>query len=265
MSLLKVISRRTFLQAKNVLPSLACGTRNVSDSTNLKDVMADLVPKKQKEVVSFRKSHGTKVIGEVMVDQLYGGMRGIKGLVTETSVLDPEEGIRFRGYTIPDCQEMLPKAPGGSEPLPEGLFWLLMTGEVPNEQQTEAVSKEWAARGSVPSHVAQMLNNFPSTLHPMSQFSAAITAMNSDSKFAQAYNDGVSKASYWEYAYEDAMDLCAKLTTVAATIYRNLYREGSSVCPIDVNLDWSGNFAAMLGYEDEMFKELMRLYLTIHR
>ncbi|XP_033639372.1 citrate synthase, mitochondrial-like [Asterias rubens] len=264
MSLLKVISRRTFLQAKNVLPSLACGMRNVSDSTNLKDVMADLVPIKQKEVQAFRKSHGTKVIGEVMVDQLYGGMRGIKGLVTETSVLDAEEGIRFRGHTIPDCQEKLPKAPGGSEPLPEGLFWLLMTGELPTQQQTDAVSKEWAARGAVPSHVAQMLNNFPSSLHPMSQFSAAITAMNSDSKFAQAYTDGVNKASYWEYAYEDAMDLCAKLTTVAATIYRNLYREGTSVCPIDVNLDWSGNFAAMLGYDDEMFKELMRLYLTIH-
>ena len=69
----------------------------------------------------------------------------------------------------------------------------------------------------------------------------------------------------FQYTYEDAMDLCAKLTTVAATIYRNVYREGSSVCPIDVNQDWSGNFAAMLGYEDDIFKELLRLYLTIHR
>lgn len=45
---------------------------------------------------------------------MYGGMRGMKGLVTETSVLDPEEGIRFRGYTIPDCQKLLPKAKGGT-------------------------------------------------------------------------------------------------------------------------------------------------------
>ncbi|XP_022099871.1 citrate synthase, mitochondrial-like [Acanthaster planci] len=264
MSLLKVLSRRSIFQAKNLLPSLTCGTRSVSDSTNLKDVLADLIPQKQKEVVEFRKSYGNKVIGEIVVDQLYGGMRGIKGLVTETSVLDPEEGIRFRGFTIPECQEKLPKAPGGEEPLPEGLFWLLVTGKIPTEKQVQAVSKEWAARGAIPSHVVQMLNNFPSTLHPMSQFSAAITAMNSDSKFAKAYNDGVNKALYWEYVYEDAMDLCAKITTVAATIYRNVYREGSSVCPIDVDLDWSGNFAMMLGYEDEMFKELMRLYLTIH-
>ena len=54
--------------------------------------------------------------------QMYGGMRGMKGLVTETSVLDADEGIRFRGYTIPECQELLPKAAGGGdEPLPEGM------------------------------------------------------------------------------------------------------------------------------------------------
>jgi len=62
-------------------------------------------------------------------------MRGIKGLVTETSVLDADEGIRFRGYTIPECQKLLPKGPGGKEPLPEGLFWLLATGDIPTEAQ----------------------------------------------------------------------------------------------------------------------------------
>ena len=72
---------------------------------------------------------------------MYGGMRGIRGLVTETSVLDPDEGIRFRGYSIPDCQKVLPKASGGEEPLPEGLFWLLATGDIPSQEQVLAVSK----------------------------------------------------------------------------------------------------------------------------
>jgi len=71
---------------------------------------------------------------------MYGGMRGIKGLVCETSVLDPDEGIRFRGYSIPECQKLLPKAKGGSEPLPEGLFWLLITGDVPNEAQVSLLT-----------------------------------------------------------------------------------------------------------------------------
>ena len=73
--------------------------------------------------------------------QVYGGMRGILGLVTETSVLDPEEGIRFRGYSIPECQKLLPKAAGGDEPLPEGLFWLLLTGNIPSQEQVTAISK----------------------------------------------------------------------------------------------------------------------------
>jgi citrate (Si)-synthase len=120
---------------------------------------------------------------------MYGGMRGIKGLVCETSVLDPDEGIRFRGLSIPECQKVLPKAPGGQEPLPEGLFWLLITGNVPSQAQVDALSREWANRAALPAHVVTMLNNFPSTLHPMSQLSAAVTALNTESKFAKAYSE----------------------------------------------------------------------------
>ena len=192
-------------------------------------------------------------------------MRGIKGLVTETSVLDANEGIEFRGYTIPQCQEKLPKAPGGAEPLPEGLFWLLMTSNIPTQEQVNWLSKEWNNRAHLPQHVVSMLNNFPSHLHPMSQLSAAVNALQSESKFAKAYSEGVHKSKYWEYVYEDSMDLIAKLPTLAALIYRNLYRDGTSVGAIDVNKDWSANFTSMLGYEDPQFTELMRLYLTIHR
>lgn len=64
--------------------------------------------------------------------------------------------------------------------------------------QVDNLSKEWAAHADLPQHVVQMLNNFPETLHPMSQFSAAITAMNSESKFAKAYAQGVHKNTYWE-------------------------------------------------------------------
>ena len=64
--------------------------------------------------------------------------------------------------------------------------------------QVDNLSKEWAANADLPPHVVQMLNNFPETLHPMSQFSAAITAMNSESHFTRAYSSGVPKGSYWE-------------------------------------------------------------------
>ncbi|RDD42819.1 Citrate synthase, mitochondrial [Trichoplax sp. H2] len=238
------------------------GARTVANES-LRDALERLVPEKQKEVAEFRKSYGDKVIGEYTIGQAYGGMRGIKGLVTETSLLDPDEGIRFRGYSIPECQEILPSADDGAEPLPEGLFWLLVTGEKPTKEQVKQLSREWANRGALPSHVVQMVNNFPAELHPMSQFSAAITAMNSESKFARAYAEGVNKAKYWQYVYEDSMDCIAKLTSLAATIYRNLYRDGK-VGAIDADKDWSSNFTSMLGYDNPQFTELMRLYLTIH-
>ncbi|CAB1329971.1 unnamed protein product, partial [Coregonus sp. 'balchen'] len=223
-------------------------SRHASSSTNLKDVLSDLIPKEQSRIKSFKQQYGKTNIGSITVDMVYGGMRGMKGLVYETSVLDPDE------------------APGGQEPLPEGLFWLLVTGQVPTEEQVSWLSKEWAKRAALPSHVVTMLDNFPTNLHPMSQFSAAITALNSESSFARAYSEGVNNSStLFQFIYEDSMDLIAKLPCVAAKIYRNLYREGSSIGAIDSNQDWSANFANMLGYSNSAeFTELMRLYLTIH-
>lgn len=247
---------------QSALPASVIGSRN--SSTNLKDVMEKKIPEKQKEVIEFRKAHGATKVGEITVDMMYGGMRGIKGLVTETSVLDPDEGIRFRGYTIPDCQEKLPAAPGGTEPLPEGLFWLLMTGDIPTKEQVAAVSKEWNERAGIPSHVSNMLNSFPDNLHPMSQLMAACAALNSESKFAKAYSEGVHKSKYWDMCYEDTMDLIAKLPTIAAIIYRNLYCGGTAPCSIDSKKDWSHNYCSMIGFDDPKFVELMRLYLTIH-
>merc|ERR1711863_210784 len=266
MALFKQAFSRVLQSQQKLVPAVtnaSFSTSNAVNAADLRSTLAEKIPVFQEEVKAFRKQHGNTKIGEITVDMLYGGMR-MKGLVTETSVLDADEGIRFRGYTIPECQELLPKPPGGTEPLPEGLFWLLLTGDIPTEAQVRALSKEWASRAALPGHVVTMLNNFPSNVHPMSQFAAAITALNSESKFAQAYADGIHKSKYWEPAYEDSMDLIAKLPVVAATIYNNLFKDGATPCPIDPEKDWSHNFTEMIDYKDPMFIELMRLYLTIH-
>uniref|UniRef100_A0A0N5AM67 Citrate synthase n=1 Tax=Syphacia muris TaxID=451379 RepID=A0A0N5AM67_9BILA len=234
------------------------------NSTNLKEVLAKKIPAHNKRIVEFRKEYGATALQEITVNMIYGGMRSMKGMVTETSVLDPEDGIRFRGYSIPECQKLLPHAPNGEEPLPEAIWWLLCTGDIPNEKQVSNISQEWASRADLPDHVAQMLMNFPSNLHPMAQFVSAIAALNSESKFAQAYHRGVHKSTYWEYVYEDSMNLLAKLPTIAATIYKNLYRDGAHIGVIDPKKDWAANFCSMLGYNVPEFVELMRLYLTIH-
>lgn len=265
MALFRVTASRITETHQKLIPCVTQVLRQLSDaSTDLKAVMAAKIPKEQERIKAFRKQYGSSKIGEVTVDMAYGGMRGIKGMVWETSVLDPDEGIRFRGLSIPELQKALPAADGGSEPLPEGLFWLLITGDVPTKAQVTALSHQWAERAALPAHVVNMLNNMPTTLHPMVQLTCAVAALNHDSKFAKAYSSGVHRSKYWEYVYEDAMDLIAKLPVIAATIYRNTYRDGKGIGAIDTSKDWSYNFCQMLGYDNPEFTELMRLYLTIH-
>ncbi|XP_025406642.1 probable citrate synthase 2, mitochondrial [Sipha flava] len=265
MSLFRTTASK-ILEINQVAVPLWTASRSMaSSSTDLKCVVAEKLKQSGEEIKAFKKQHGSTIVGDVTVDMMYGGMRGIKALVTETSVLDADEGIRFRGYSIPECQKLLPKAPGGSEPLPEGLFWLLITGEIPTPEQVKWVSKSWAERAELPSHVVTMLNNLPNTVHPMTQLASAVALLNSESQFVQAYSKGVHKSQYWEYTYEDSMNLIAKLPVIAATIYRNIYHGGNQVGTIDTERDWSANFTSMLGANSsEDFTELMRLYLTIH-
>jgi citrate synthase len=97
----------------------------------------------------------------------------------------------------------------------------------------------------------------------MTQFSIAVLAMQTESLFAAAYKKGISKKDYWDYCYEDAMNLIARLPRVAAYIYRRTYHNDNHIEP-NPQLDWAANFAHMLGYEEFDMKRLMRLYLTIH-
>jgi citrate synthase len=215
------------------------------------------------EIKEIIKTHGNMKVDEVTLAQIYQGMRGITGLVTETSLLDSNEGIRFRGYSIPELQEKLPKAPNGSEPLPEGLFHLMLLGELPTDEQAQYLSSVWQRRSHVPNYVFDTIEALPLQTHPMTQFVVGIMALQTESNFAKAYAKGINKKNYWEYVFDDTMDLIARLPRVAAYIYRRKYKNGEHIQPNGL-LDWAGNFAHMLGFEDEGFKELMRLYMTIH-
>ena len=221
---------------------------------------ADVVAAEIKELL---KEHGNDKIGEVTLSQIYQGMRGITGLVSETSLLDAQEGIRFRGYSIPELQQRLPKVQGGTEPLPEGLFHLMLMGELPTDEDAHEITANWQRRSHVPNHVFAAIEALPKDSHPMTQFVVAIMALQTESKFAEKYAKGLNKKDYWDAIFDDSMDLIARLPRVAAYIYRRKYKNEDHIHPNGL-LDWAGNFAHMLGYEDETFRELMRLYMTIH-
>lgn len=216
-----------------------------------------------KEIKELLKENGNRKIGEVTLAQAYQGMRGITGLVTETSLLDSEEGIRFRGYTIPELQQKLPKAPKGDEPLPEGLFYLMLVGELPTQEEAEHITSVWQRRSHVPNYVFATIDALPLSTHPMTMFVTGVMALQTESNFSKEYAKGMNKKDYWSFVYDDAMDLIARLPRIAAYIYRRKYKNNEHIQPNGL-LDWAGNLAHMMGYENESFKELMRLYMTIH-
>jgi len=160
------------------------------------------------ELKAILKEHGDKTVDQVNLKQVFGGMRGVKSMVWETSQLDANEGIRFRGFSIPELKEKLPRGNG-------------------------------------------------------TQLITAIASMQTASVFSRRYAEGMRKSEDWDATYEDTMNLIAKLPRVAAYIYRRSYHNSKFIMP-DISLDWGANFAHMLGVEGDDFKNLMRLYLTIH-
>jgi citrate synthase len=223
------------------------------------------MPEKQAALAAMKKEHGAKIVDKVTINQVLGGARSIKSMLWETSLLDPVEGIRFRGHTIPELQEVLPSYSGkpNDEPMPEGLLWLLLTGEVPTKAQVDGLTAELHARAKLPAHVEPTIRSLPKGMHPMTQLATGILALQTDSVFAREYAKGTPKSMYWDHSYEDMMNLIARLPEVAALIYRCTYFDGK-MAPYDSSLDYSANFCKMLGYDDPGFHELMRLYIIIH-
>lgn len=234
-----------------------------SGADELKNVLANQIPGRVSDMKAFLGEYGNTKLGDVTVSQAYGGMRSVKCMVWETSLLDAEEGIRFRGRTIPELQAELPATIEGGEPGPEALLWLLLTGECPTADQVKSLTAEFHARGALPQHVVAQIDSYPKEMHPMTQLSSAILALQTESVFAAKYRDGCPKSEYWEHSFEDTMTLLARLPEVAARIYRNLYHDGK-VADHDSSLDYSANFNRMLGYDSQDFDELMRMYLLIH-
>ena len=233
---------------------------------DLKTTLEKAIPAKR-ELLKKVKANASKTIGEVKVENTIGGMRGLTAMVWEGSVLDANEGIRFHGMTIEDCNKALPKGKTGSAMLPEAMFWLLLTGQVPSETQIRAFSRELADKSPLPRYLETMLDNFPAGMHPMTQLAAATAALNHDSVFAKRYEQGMNKTEYWEPTYEDSINLIAKLPLIAAKIYQNSYKGGGALpAKIDPEQDWGYNFAAMLGVKNsnENAQDMIRLYLALH-
>jgi len=228
----------------------------------LKEKLYDKIEEHRPRIKRLLKEHGETVVNEVTVQQIIGGMRGIKSLVSDISYLDPFEGIRYRGYTLPEVFEKLPKAQGNEMPCVESLYYLLLTGDIPTENQCADVIYDTVNRRQLPKYVYEVIDAFPNNSHPMAILSAAVMSMQRESVFNLRYQRGMHKQDFWDPTYEDAINLLSKLPVIGAYIYNKLYNDVGSNYQ-DPTKDFGGNFAYMLGKE-KPYDDVSRMYFILH-
>lgn len=253
-------------------------------SVGLKQVLQDLIPQRKHDILELKKNYGNVKIGDITIGSVIGGMRGNASMFWQGTSLDPYEGIKFQGKTIGDCQRLLPKSPkdsnGKGNFLPESMLWLLMTGEVPSAQQALHLSAELATRGrQLPDYTDKLMSNLPSGMHPMTQLAIGLASMNKGSEFARKYEKGdIGKNEYWEYVFDDSINLIAALPQLTGKIYSNIVAGGKPLGQFREDRDWSYNICSLLGMtsgdscnrqnldgkQSEDFVNLMRLYTGIH-
>src|SRR6056297_2293655 len=127
--------------------------------TNLKQKLHDKIQAWRPRTEKLVKEYGDTVVDQVTISQIIGGMRGLKSLVTDISYLDPKEGIRYRGFTLPQVFEKLPKPQGRNMPYVEGLIYLLLTGDLPNEKDASDVADEMSKRRILPRYVYEVIDS----------------------------------------------------------------------------------------------------------
>lgn len=223
--------------------------------SHLYETLRKKIPEWRYEVKQLIDARGNVAISNVTLAQAYGGMRGVKGLVCDTSSVSPDTGLIIRGRPLLSITNILP----------EEVFYLLLTGDLPDETALQDLQAQLTEHQEIPAYVWDVLKAMPVDSHPMVMFNTAILVMEKESIFRQRYDEGIAKQEYWKAILEDGIRLVAKLPGIGAGVYRLRFNKGDFIAP-DPKLDWGANFAHMLGIEDpdDTLKKLMRLYLMLH-
>lgn len=208
----------------------------------------------RKEAENLLKEHSEKTLSEVSLKQAYGGMRGVKTLICDTSRVPPEKGLIIRGTPL---LELIDRTP-------EEIYYLLLTGELPGKEELDNFSSEIKKRKNIPGYVWDVLKAMPEDSHPMTMFDTAILVMQRESVFRKKYAEGLKKEDFWKATLEDALNIVAKLPAVAGGVYNLKYKKGDLKTP-DPGMDLAEDYVHMLGINDSKdFVELMRMYLVCH-
>jgi citrate synthase len=214
--------------------------------------LEEAIPRLREERKALLEQRAGDVVSEVTVAQVVGGMRGVPGLVCDTSVVDPEKGLIIRGIPVAQLADRLP----------EEVYYLLLTGELPDAGALTNLQSELGKRAEVSETVWRVLDAMPADAHPMTMLSTALMAMESHSTFRRRYEKGMQRDDHWQAALDDSLTILAVLPELAAGIYRKRYGVGARI-PRNPAIGWAANLAHMLGSNDERFRDYIRLATVV--
>lgn len=224
--------------------------------SKIKEALAKTLPALRNEIKTFLKEHGDKVIDQVTIGQAFGGMRGVKIMICDTSEVPPDKGLIIRGIPVKEL----------ADKLPEEVMWLLFVGKLPTAEETKDLQADLKARAKkLPDYVFSVLDAMPENSHPMCMLNTAVLVLERESEYRRKYDEGMRKEDYWDPTLEDSLNIIAWIPEISAYIYRKRFNKGPRI-PADPTLDWAGNYTHMLGIPDPTgeFKNLMRLYMVLH-
>src|SRR3990172_13118033 len=188
--------------------------------SNILDKLSEKIAFWRKEAHEILNKAGGKVISEVTISQVYGGMRDIRALICDTYRVHKEEGLIIRGRYLKDLVDKTP----------EEIYYLLLTGELPDKNVLKNFSEEIRKRKEVSGYVWDVLKAMPGDSHPMTMLDTALLSMQRESVFAKEYM-GLKKEDFWKPTLEDALNIVARIPAVAAAVYRHHFNKGEIIEP----------------------------------
>ena len=223
----------------------------------LKEKLSQTIPAMRDDIKSFVKEHGQTKIGDLLIGHAYGGMRGLKAMVCDTSEVPPDKGLLIRDIPLKELKDTKP----------EEIFWLLCVGELPSADELKGLQDDLKARAKkIPDYVFTVIDAMPADSHPMCMLDTGLLALERESDFRKRYDEGMTKDVYWEPTLEDSLNIMAWEPIIAAYVYRRYAGKEPFRIDPDDSLDWGPNYAHMMGIDDPggSFTRLMRLYMVLH-
>ncbi|KAG7196733.1 hypothetical protein KM043_013993 [Ampulex compressa] len=221
----------------------------------------------------LRRQHGKCVINNITVNDMYRGLSEVNTMVRETSEVDLKYGIRYRGLSISEVIALLPRQ--GNSPSIEAVFWLLLTGDVPTQEQVAWLISDWTSRrqrrkewwsGPGGGVVGSVLRTLPKNLMPLEKWCVSLMILDANKHAREALMKGAMSHTYWEYVYEDSMELLATLPAFAGLI-----NEVTGVTNVSGDGDWAQFLVDCLGTtfktvnaRKKSAADFLRLYIVLN-